>query len=116
LSNAHAKIRNASTALVIANETGMGISTAASRATIRARRTIVSRPMTMPRKLSQALTPALPSPSAPRSNSTSCQRKKLSMRSRMLATSIICVPRPRALNLSMRPVLSVVVCGSQQHS
>ena len=94
------------TTLVIANETGIGTSTAAMRATIRAIRTIVRIPMTMPRKLSQALTPALPSPSGPRSNSTSCQFKKLMIRRRTLATNMSCVPRPSACNLSMRYVLS----------
>ena len=110
------KMRTPRTKLVIANETGMGTSTAAMRATIRAINTIVRIPMMIPPISSQALTPALPEPRGPRSKSTSCQLKKLMIRSRTLAMNMSCVPRPRAFNLSIRPRPFVDVCGVHRHS
>ena len=100
-----ARMRKPSRAPVIASDTGRVMWAAASRTTSHTISTIVRRPMMMPTPC-QPLTPPDAIVCPPSSKSTSCQFKKLSIRSSTLPTSMSCSPRPSALNRSIPPVLS----------
>ena len=100
------RMRNARKAAMSVAETGIGISTAASRTRSHASNTMTSSPSSTPPTPCQALCPKLPI-----GVSMLCQFKKVSMRSSTAPINMSCNPRPRSLNRSMPARPFGVVCG-----